>query len=194
MKIDIYDFDKTIIPFDSGAKFIAFCMTRYPWCIIALPRMAIGFLLCKMHIIPFEKMKSNLFHFQYLVPKNAVKRFWDKYEKSAHSWFNERKRYSVVISASPDFLLNEISERLKFDKLICTKFTPKGKMISPNCRDEEKVRRLFDELDKNDIEIIDVYSDSYSHDKPIFSLATGQCYHIENGERVPFNFNKIYGE
>lgn len=194
MKVDLYDFDKTIIPFDSGTKYIIFCMLHYPWCIIALPRIAVGFLLYKLHIIRFDKMKSNCFTFQYLVPKNAVKRFWDKYEKTAHPWFFERERYGIVISASPDFLLNEISERLGFDELICTKHKKSGKMITNNCRNAEKVKRLFEEHNKNEIEIIDVYSDSYKADKPIFSLATNQCYHIENGKRVAFDFNKIYGE
>ena len=35
----------------------------------------------------------------------AVNKFWDKHEKEVFPWFKERKRYAVVISASPDFLL-----------------------------------------------------------------------------------------
>ena len=39
-----------------------------------------------------------------------------------------------------------------------------------------------------------VYSDSLRHDKPIFSLANGKCYHIVKGEKIPFDFNEVYGE
>ena len=66
-------------------------------------------------------------------------------------------------------------------------------IIGENCRGKEKVRRLFDEFG-TDVKIIDVYSDSYKHDKYIFSLATGNCYHIENGERIKFNYKEKYGE
>ena len=67
-------------------------------------------------------------------------------------------------------------------------------MISvDHCRCEDKFNRLFDEFGA-DVKIIDVYSDSYKHDKYIFSLATGNCYHIENGERVKFNYKDKYGD
>ena len=29
MDIDIYDFDKTIVPFDSGSLFVAYCMVHF---------------------------------------------------------------------------------------------------------------------------------------------------------------------
>ena len=45
---------------------------------------------------------------------------------------------------------------------------------------------------QDDIEIMDVYSDSIKHDKPIFSLGKN-CYHIVKGKKVPFEFKNIYG-
>ena len=127
-----------------------------------------------------------------LVPLNkAVNKFWDKHEKEVFPWFKERKRYAVVISASPDFLLCEIKRRLKFETLICTKHNPKtGAIIGLNCRDEEKVRR-FRELFP-DAEVTDVYSDSLRHDRPIFSLGK-RCFHIVKGERREFNYESVYG-
>ncbi|MDE6124837.1 MAG: haloacid dehalogenase-like hydrolase, partial [Eubacterium sp.] len=98
-----------------------------------------------------------------------------------------------VICASPDFLLEEIAKRLSFDYLICTRHSRKsGVIIGENCRDAEKVRRLYEEF--SDIQVIDVYSDSIKHDKPIFSLASGQCYQVVDSELVPFNFKEKYGE
>ena len=89
--------------------------------------------------------------------KKAVKGFWDRHESQVHKWFFNRKRYSVVISASPDFLLGEIQKRLGFDELICTRHNAKtGAIIGKNCRDEEKVNRLFELYNKDDLEIIDV--------------------------------------
>ena len=77
--------------------------------------------------------------------------------------------------------------------MICTCHNPKtGAIIGENCRDEEKVKRLYRLYDKDEINVVDVYSDSLRHDRPIFSLATGKCYHIVNGQRKEFDYNDVY--
>lgn len=193
--IDIYDFDKTIVPFDSGSLFCGYCALHYPWIIIVLPVVLIGAILMVLKIISFTSFKRLCFIFVPFIPLDkAVKGFWDRHEHQVHKWFYDRKRHSVVISASPDFLLEEIHKRLGFEDLICTRHNRKtGVIIGENCRDEEKVRRLYELYDKDSIHVVDVYSDSLKHDKPIFSLGE-HCYHIVKGERVPFEFKKIYAE
>lgn len=193
-EIDIYDFDKTIIPFDSGSRFAVYCAVHYPWILICLPVITAAGLLMVLKIINFTAFKKTCFMFIPLIPlKKAVKKFWDKYEHEVYKWFLEKnKRHYVVISASPDFLLNEISERLSFDNLICTRHNKNGIIIGENCRDEEKVLRFKKEFPN--AKVIDVFSDSLLHDKPIFSLASGQCYHINNGKTEPFDFKEMYKE
>ena len=44
-EIDIYDFDKTIIPFDSGSLFALYCAVHYPWVLICLPVISVAGLL-----------------------------------------------------------------------------------------------------------------------------------------------------
>lgn len=191
-EIDIYDFDKTIIPFDSGSLFALYCAVHYPWVLICLPVISVAGLLMLLKIINFTAFKKTCFMFVPLIPlEKAVKKFWDKHETEVYKWFLEKeKRNYVVISASPDFLLNEISERLSFNHLISTRHNKHGIIIGENCRDEEKVLRFKKEFP--DAKVIDVFSDSFHHDKPIFSLATGQCYHISNGKLEPFDFNEKY--
>lgn len=193
MQIDIYDFDKTIVPFDSGSLFWGYCILHYPWILFLIPVQLVGIILMLLKIIDFTAFKRVCFSFVPFVPlERAVKGFWDRHEKQVHKWFFERKRHSVVISASPDFLLGEIQKRLGFDDLICTRHNAKtGAIIGKNCRDEEKVRRLFELYDKDSTEVVDVYSDSLKHDRPIFSLGQS-CYHIVKGKKVPFKFNEIY--
>ena len=192
MQVDIYDFDHTLFPMDSGSRFFGYCMLHYPWILVFAPFQIITALLLVTKIISFTTFKKYFFCFVMLVPLNkAVNKFWDKHEKEVFPWFKERKRYAVVISASPDFLLCEIQRRLKFETLICTKHNPKtGAIIGLNCRDEEKVRR-FRELFP-DAEVTDVYSDSLRHDRPIFSLGK-RCFHIVRGERREFNYESVYG-
>ncbi len=191
-EIDIYDFDKTIIPFDSGSLFALYCAVHYPWVLICLPVISVAGLLMLLKIINFTAFKKTCFMFVPLIPlEKAVKKFWDKHETEVYKWFLEKeKRNYVVISASPEFLLNEISERLSFNHLISTRHNKNGIIIGENCRDEEKVLRFKKEFP--DAKVIDVFSDSFHHDKPIFSLATGQCYHISNGKLEPFDFNEKY--
>jgi hypothetical protein len=194
LELDIYDFDKTIVPFDSGTLFVVYCMAHYPWCLITLPIVAVAGLLMLLNIITFTQFKKTCFMFFPLIPKKrAVKKFWDKYESKVHTWFKDKNRFSVVISASPDFLLSEIAQRLSFDKLICTRHNYKnGMIIGENCRDEEKVKRFFEEFDKSEVTVVDVYSDSIKHDRPIFSLAENQCYHIVDSEKIPFKYSDVY--
>lgn len=194
MEIDIYDFDKTLVPFDSGSLFIGYCVLHYPWIIIMIPAILIALLLTVFKIISFTSFKKMCFLFTPMIPlEKAVNGFWNRHEKQLFSWFFERERTAVVISASPDFLLDEIARRAGFDYLICTRHSEKtGAIVGENCRGEEKVRRLYEKFNKDDIKIIDVYSDSYRHDRPIFSLATRNCYHIEGGKRVKFSFSEKY--
>ena len=195
MDIDIYDFDKTIVPFDSGSLFVAYCMVHYPWCILLeLPILLVTGTLMLLGVISFTQFKKSCYRFIPFIPlKKAVKNFWDKYESKVHPWFYDRKRYTVVISASPDFLLGDIAKRLGFDEIISTRHDLKtGCIIGENCRGEEKIKRLYSIHKKEDINVIDVYSDSYAHDKYIFSLANGTCYHIEKGRKVPFNYSDKY--
>lgn len=193
MEIDIYDFDETLFPFDSGSRFVLYCLLHYPWIIVCAPIIMVGFVLMYLRLISFTAFKKTCFMFVPLVPLNkAVNGFWDKYEDQVHKWFLERKRECVVISASPDFLLEEIAKRLSFDHLICTRHSRKsGIIIGENCRDQEKVRRLREIFP--DAKVIDVYSDSLKHDRPIFSLAEGQCYQVVKGELVPFDYEEKYG-
>ena len=194
MEIDIYDFDETLFPFDSGSRFAFYCLLHYPWTIICLPVIAVGFILLQLKLVSFTNFKKTCFIFVPLVPLDkAVKGFWDKHEGEVHKWFFERKRDCVVISASPDFLLEEIAKRLPIENLICTRHNRKtGIIIGENCRDEEKVRRLREAFP--DACVIDVYSDSLKHDRPIFSLAQGKCYQVVDGELIPFDFKEKYKE
>ncbi|MCR5208482.1 MAG: haloacid dehalogenase-like hydrolase [Eubacterium sp.] len=194
-EVDIYDFDKTLVPFDSGTAFVLFCSARYPWILPMLPVTGFLCLLGTLKLISWTTFKKVCFSFMRFIPRErAIKAFWDKNESRAFKWFKERKRESVVISASPDFLLEEAQKRLGFDVLICSRHDKRtGRIIGKNCRGEEKVRRFYETLG-NGVRVADVYSDSVDHDKPIFSLATGKCYHIVDGIKNEFDFKDKYKE
>ena len=193
-EVDIYDFDKTLIPFDSGSLFWLYCIVHYPWILACLPYQLMGIILYSMNVYDLTKMKGPFFSFVSMIPvERAVKKFWDRHEKEIFDWAKRenRERYSVMISASPDFLIKEVAKRIDIDDFICTKHDKHGKVIGRNCHDEEKVR-LFRER-YPDAKVINVSSDSIPNDKHIFSLGEN-CFHAVNGKRIPFVFSEMYKE
>jgi len=105
--------------------------------------------------------------------KKTVAKFWDKHQKDVYPFFLPENRPAdkkcVLISASPDFLINEIAKRMKVDLCIASPHDERtGKLLGKVCRREEKVNRLLAELPE--AEVADVYSDSVKHDSYIFEL------------------------
>lgn len=192
MKVDIYDFDKTVVPFDSALKYWGFCMLHCPWILILFPLQFIWGVLMLTRIISVETCKRWCFCFIKLIDnEKTVKRYWDKYEKAVFEWFKpeNRPRTTVLISASPDFLIEEIANRLKVDYCICTKHNRKnGVMEGSVCRKEEKIRRFRAELP--DAVVADVYSDNVRSDKYIFSLGE-RCFLAQNGRLKEFDYSKL---
>lgn len=178
--IDIYDFDKTVYPTDSTMQFWLFCLARYPYIIVYLPVQIIFLIMWVVKILPTGVFKSLFMRFVAIIPtEKAVKAFWNKNEKNIYEWFRKenRERYTVVISASPDYLLGEIANRLQVDKLICTKGDSKtGKLVGKNCKGEEKVKRLNSEM--RDFNVVCVYSDSLKSDAPIFALGKKKIHTV----------------
>lgn len=191
-QVDIYDFDKTLVPFDSGSLFIGYCALRYPWILVYLPIWILACLLFAVRILNLQKFKTLCFGFLPMVPVHrAAKGFWDRHIHQVYAWFCKERRPVVVISASPDFLLDEMRRRLGIDYLLCTRHNPKtGRILGANCRGEEKVRRFHQDFPG--VQVIDVYSDSLGHDRPIFSLATGTCYHVTGHKPHGFNYAEQY--
>jgi hypothetical protein len=183
VEVDMYDFDKTAIPFDSQLRYWGFCMLHNPWIILMLPFQFIWGVMMGMKIISVKTCKKVAFWFaNFINNKRNVEKFWDKYEKQIYDWFrpeNRNGRKTVLISASPDFLIEEIAKRMGVDYCIATTCSKRYTMIGEICRREEKVVRLKKQLPN--IIVKDVYSDSINSDKYIFNLGE-RCFLATKGE------------
>lgn len=85
---DIYDFDKTIVPFESGTRFFLFCVLHYPWLIFYIPFALILVFLLSVRVISLKNFKRFFFGFTKLIPlERAVKRFWKKTENMLTNGF-----------------------------------------------------------------------------------------------------------
>lgn len=165
--MNVYDFDKTIFYPDSSCCFILYCLKKHPGKVLpallgAVPMVFGGYT---------QRMKEQFFSF---LPRlsdrdELVRSFWAENEHRIAQWYRERRRRTdVIISASPEFFLRPIAEKLGV-ALIATRMDgSSGKIHGLNCHDEEKVRRFRAAYGEARIE--EFYSDS-SADTPMARLA-----------------------
>lgn len=170
--MNVYDFDQTILRHDSSFRFLGFCFktykeTRHLW----TKHLWNGFLYF-LGIIDTKTFKERLFACVRFVPDidTAVFRFWEAEEKYIGAWYKKQSKPSdIIISASPEFLLAPIIKTLGVKTLIATRMEKTSGLIEgPNCKGEEKVKRLYALIP--DVKIDEFYSDSFS-DTPLAKLA-----------------------
>ena len=181
--MNVYDFDGTIYAGDSTLDFYKFCLKRHPSIIVCLPRQISSFVLYKTRIINKLQFKEDFFCFlKKLTDVNQdIDCFWDYHEIKIKTWYRKQMCYDdIILSASPDFLLEEICRRLNIKALIATKIDKNtGRFNSKNCYGEEKVIRL--KKDMPNIKIQCFFSDSYS-DTPVAKIA--EKAFLVKGEKV----------
>ena len=185
--MNVYDFDGTIYTGDSTADFYKHCLKKYPAILLSVPGMVLAFGLYLLNIYSKTKFKEKMYKFLKYVPDidAEVEIFWDKHQSKIKAYYSDTHRDDdVVISASPEFLLEPICRRLKVGKLMASRVDRKtGKYEGLNCRDTEKVRRLYEW--KSDAEIVDFYSDSLA-DTPLAELAE-HSYIVKGDEIIPWS-------
>ncbi|HJJ28799.1 MAG TPA: HAD-IB family phosphatase [Methanocorpusculum sp.] len=170
-KINVYDFDKTIYDGDSTIDFWKFCIRHYKKTLLALPGT-----LCKY--VPYffgmcnkTAFKETFFGFLKHVPdvNEAVTKFWEEHSANIKPWYLQQKSDSdLIISASPEFLLAPVCEKLGV-RLIASKVDSlSGKFDGKNCHDTEKVQRFKALYPETEIQAF--YSDSLS-DLPMAKIS-----------------------
>lgn len=171
--MNVYDFDKTIFDGDSTAKFYLYCIKKYPAVIKHLPSMATAF--TKYYALKKgtkTQCKEVFYRFLREIPDvdEAVAEFWRKNRTGIFSWYeNTKKSDDVIISASPEFLLEGICRELGVKKLMASRVDKKtGIYTGENCHGEEKVRRFYKSYP--DCKIDSFFSDSVS-DLPLAKIS-----------------------
>ncbi len=171
--MNVFDFDKTIFNGDSTAKFYKYCLVKYPKTIKHIPSMTAAFASFYVFKKGTKTMcKEKFYRFLKEIPDvdKAVDEFWEKNGDGIFDWYKKvHKETDVVISASPEFLLEGICKKLGVEKLMASNVDKNtGRYCGENCHGKEKVRRFFEVY--SGCEVDDFYSDSYS-DNPMASIA-----------------------
>lgn len=196
-KLAIFDVDFTITKKETLLQLFKFSIKNHKKNLIYLPRAAFSGLMYGLKIYDEKKVKESFLKFIDGMKEEDLKVFVKKYYyevlskilyKDALDKIKELKSkgYKVyLISASPEFYLEELYNIKEVDLIIGTRFSFEGgrfrrKMVGKNCKGEEKVRRLKEYLKENNIKVnfkdSYMFSDSLS-DRPLLDLV-GKGYLI----------------
>lgn len=196
-KLAIFDVDYTLTKKETLRELFKFTVKKEPSKIIYLPRALFSGLLYVIGVYDEKKVKESFLKFldgihekemEELVQEFYEKRLSKIIYEDAIAMMKKLKSEGCkiyLISASPEFYLKELNKLNIVDKIIGTKFLcvegyHSRRMEGENCKGEEKVRRLKEELKKDNIEVdfknSYMFSDSLS-DKPLFDLV-GNAYLI----------------
>lgn len=169
--MNVYDFDGTIYDGDSTVDFYLFALKHQPSLIRYLPRQFCGLLLFVLGRINKTQFKEYFFcYLPGIDAEELAQSFWKSKQSRIFDWYLRQKRPDdIIISASPEFLLKPICQRLGVNRLIASQVCAQtGLFAGENCRGEEKVRRLNETFGITHIGKF--YSDSLS-DSPLAKLA-----------------------
>ncbi len=178
--MNVYDFDKTIYPGDSATHFWLFCVRRHPAALRAAYRALGPGLMVLAGKLSRGKLKQGLYAVLRHIPDpmGEVRAFWDENIGKIYPWYLDRKRADdLIISASPDFLIGEACRRLGVRHIATGMDIATGRLTTPNCWGDEKVRRYRQVFGAEPVE--EFYSDSMS-DLPMMELAR-QGYLVKDG-------------
>ena len=182
-KMNVYDFDKTIYDGDSTLDFYKFCLKRHPSILFLLPKQIGSAVLYKINFIDKNKFKEVFFSFLQSVPDidEEVFCFWNEHDKKIKNWYKkQRQNNDIIVSASPEFLLEEICNRMNIKCIVATQIDRRtGKISGKNCYGDEKVNRLKKYMP--DIKIHCFYSDSYS-DAPVAHIS--EKAYLVKGDKI----------
>ncbi|MGN0868498.1 MAG: HAD-IB family phosphatase [Akkermansia sp.] len=184
--MNIYDFDKTIYRGDSSVDFCFCCLRHHPRALRFLPRFLFALVRYKLGRCDKEALKSAYFSFLRDVPDVAgsVEQFWRTHASRIEAWYRQQRRADdVIISASPEFLLAPIAAQIGVQLIATAVDVRTGALLTPNCKGEEKVRRLR-ALFGEQVRAEAFYSDSLS-DTPLARLAE-RAYLIHGLEQRPW--------
>lgn len=189
-KLAIFDVDFTLTKRETLLEFYRFMISKDPKLLRFLPTTLGSALLYTVGIINLKKAKEHFISFIDGINEDKMRELVKEFYENQLSriLYNDAidmikklkgEGYKIyLISASAEFYLNEFYNIKEVDKVIGTRFrSDKGMhtniMEGENNKGEEKVKRLLDELKKENIEVdfkeSYMFSDSLS-DLPLLNL------------------------
>ena len=186
--MNIYDFDGTLYAGDSTMDFMLYSIKKHPALLRFLPVQGLAFAKYALKLVDKTTMKEQFYRmFSGYDADALLEEFWDCHQHKLFPWYpGQQEETDIVISASPEFLLRPICDRLGIRYLIASRVDSKtGKYTGLNCHGAEKVVRLKDELGYTHCD--GFYSDSHS-DAPLAKIADRAYIVKKNGDVVDWDW------
>ncbi len=184
--MNVYDFDETIYNGDSTKDFLKFLIKKNKKALIYLPNIGFSFTKYILSLNSKENVKESVYQIFSLfddINKEVIE-FWDiNQNKIKPFYLKQMKNDDLIISASPQFLLEELCTRLNVNIIASLVDVKTGKCLSKNCYGDNKVVR-FKLLFPND-KINVFYSDSFS-DQPIADISE-KSFIVKKDDIYPWN-------
>ena len=144
--MNVYDFDETILDGDTERYFWKWIFANYP-CIQRYKSEYLFYIsLQDMGLISRDDSRPHAYAFLKEIEDidSVVANFWVEHERYIKKWYFENKREDdVIISATPEFLLKPICEKLGVKHLIASLMDKKtGKLYGKFNYAEQKVLRF----------------------------------------------------
>ena len=171
----VFDFDGTIYDGESSVDFFLYTLRRHPKNIRFLPRVL--YMLSRYRrqkvstaelLLALEKYVSEFLKGIGDIRAEAAA-FWDcNINKIKPFYLDMQQKDDVILSASPDFLINEAAARLKIATAITSRFDLENARVIDLCYHANKCRRFAEVFP--DTRIDEFYTDS-ENDRAVFALA-----------------------
>ena len=194
----VFDLDGTLSRHDTLAPFLLACLGRRPW---RWPRLLLALPAAIRYLFEPDRgaLKGALLHaalggLDREVLQAAAARFVDRlvrggiYRDARRALEAHRSRGErlLLLSASTDLYVPQIARRLGFDVCICSQVAWRadgrldGRLAAPNCRGEEKRRRLAELMEQETPARVYAYGNSAAD---LAHLALAQEAYLVNGPR-----------
>ncbi len=177
--MNVFDFDNTIYDGESSVDFFFYFLKKdpslskhVPELLLALAKYKSGKLSIEEALNKYGKKLSAYFK-ENLSGKNTLsfeaENFWRTHIKNINPFYDEVKSPDdIIISCSPEFLLQRPVEILGVKNCICSKIDEKSGEITCLCFRENKAKAFLKEYPDGVID--NFYTDSFN-DKPLMDLS-----------------------
>ncbi|MCR4707047.1 MAG: HAD-IB family hydrolase [Clostridiales bacterium] len=187
MRIALFDFDGTLCPGDSIVPYLRFCIRKG----FAPPtqwfRAAGGYLHQRLHPDSVSEAKAESLSFirgrekaemdgiaEQFIGECLQPRFYSEGIETMQRLRGEGLKV-ILLSASASVYMDKMIDFLQVDAVISTQCELDSHnrytgAVGPNCRDEEKLRRLHAWANGQELEIVTAFGDS-AHDIPMLAQA-----------------------
>ena len=188
--MNVFDFDGTIYKGDCSYDFVRYCFKKYPKTrrhILSILWYGAGY---GLKLVKKKTFKQKLFAIVSKIENlpRAVSDFWAINKSKIKKWYLDMKKPDdVIISASPEFLLEPICKKLGVECMMATKVDKKtGLFEGENCHGKDKVGRFYAKYPNGEID--EFYSDMYC-DTPLAELAK-KAFIVKGEKLSPWKFKK----